>query len=175
MKKEIQRITEDLLICLVLVVVIIVLVLLTGCCSAKVASNTERDSVVISTVYRTEIVKDTVPYYLPIETEKITTKDTISYIENNVAYSEAIISDGYLTHSLGTKDVPHDIVVEKVVEYRDTIVYKEVVKDAETIVEVEKPLTWWQNTQIIVGRVMIIALIILFLWRLIKCRISLLK
>ena len=122
------------------------LAVLVGCCPTKIAQTEQRDSVAVKVIYQKEIVKDTIPYYLPVEVETIKTLDTISYLENRWAYSEAVISEGMLTHSLGTKTEPQQIVVDKVIEYRDSIIYdhREVVK----IKEVEKPLSWWQKTQI---------------------------
>ena len=128
------------------IIYIVALATLTGCCHNKVVQVEQRDSVAVKIVYQKEIVKDTIPYYIPVELESVKTLDTISYLENRWAYSEAVISEGILTHSLGTKDEPLEVVVDKVIEYRDSIIYdhKEVVK----VKEVATPLTWWQTTQI---------------------------
>lgn len=136
---------------------------LVGCCPTKIAQTEQRDSVSVKVIYQKEIVKDTIPYYLPVEVESVKTVDTISYLENRWAYSEAVISEGMLTHSLGTKTAPQQIVVDKIIEYRDSIIYdrKEVVK----IEEVEKPLSWWQETQIKGFWAMVSILAMFILWK----------
>ena len=178
MKKKTIVFFEDLVVCIGLFVVIIVLVLLTGCCPARVTSkNTSYDSVYVKTVYKQEIVKDTIPYYLPMDYKEVKLPDTLSYLENKWAYSEAVVSDGFLTHSLGTKDVPHDIVVDKIIEYRDTTIVKEVIKEVEkevkVIVEVEKPDTWLETTQKNGFWVMLAIAIILILYNVFKKKINL--
>lgn len=156
--------------------IIILVVFLIGCCPAKInTNNAVYDSVVVRTVHKTEIVKDTIPFYVPVEKETITTKDTLSYLENKWAYSEAVVSEGMLTHSLGTKEEPHEVVVDKVVEYRDTTIYNEVIKEIETIVEVEKPLSWWQQTQIRGFWLMLGVIVLLILWHRLKGKINIFK
>lgn len=176
MDNETKAFIEEMTLGIGLIVILLVVILLTGCCPAKVATNNAiYDSVVVRTVHKTEIVKDTIPYYIPAEREVITTKDTISYLENRWAYTEAVVSDGMLTHSLGIKDEPHKIVVDKVIEYRDTTIYKEVIKEIERIVEVEKPETWLEKTQKITFWAMLSALVLYILWRRLKSKISIFK
>ena len=176
MDKETKEYIEEMALGIGLIVILLVVILLTGCCPTKVATNNAiYDSVVVRTVQKTEIVKDTIPYYIPAEREVITTKDTISYLENRWAYTEAVVSDGMLTHSLGIKDEPHKIVVDKVIEYRDTTIYKEVIKEIERIVEVEKPDTWLGKTQKITFWVMISVFILYILLRKLKNKICLFR
>ena len=50
---------------------------------------------------------------------KIQTKDTISNLDNTWAYSRAMWSNGYLTHSLGIKPVAVPVVVPVTTIYKD--------------------------------------------------------
>lgn len=177
MNKEIKRFIDDLLICLGLVVVMVVLVLLSGCCPTRVTSkNISYDSVYVKTVYKQEIIKDTIPYYLPMDYKEVKLPDTISYLENRWSYSEAIISGGYLTHSLGTKDEPQDIVVDKIIEYRDTTIVKEVIKEIEkevkVFIEVEKPDTWLETTEKIGFWVMLLLFAVLIGYNFLKKKVG---
>ena len=145
-----KKFIEDALFMVGLIILTIVLALLVGCCSTKVAySDISKDSTGMVVVHRTEIIKDTVFFYVPNEVQRVETIDTTSYLENSYAYSEATISEGVLTHLLGTKEVSHEVVVDKVIEYKDTTIFveREVYKDKVTTIEVEKPDTWWEQTQ----------------------------
>lgn len=162
--------------CIGIVAVIIILVLLTGCCPVmETSNNIMYDSVFVKTVYKQEVIKDTIPYYLPADYREVKLPDTLSYLENRWAYSEAVVSDGFLTHSLGTKDAPQDIVVDKIIEYRDTTIVKEVIKEVEkvvkVIVEVEKPDTWLETTQKNGFWVMLAAFAVLILYNIFKKKV----
>lgn len=89
--------------------------------------------------------------YVPIEIElppvpeikeHIFTRDTSSHLENEYAFSEAIIHrDGTLEHSLSTKAQKRTETVKVPMIQRDSIVYQtEVVEKL-----VEKKLNWWQK------------------------------
>lgn len=74
--------------------------------------------------------------------DSISIKDTISYLENTYAYSNASYSSGQLNHSLNIKDVeiPVKIVVqEKII--RDSIPYP--IEITKTKVEYRKDFFWW--------------------------------
>lgn len=170
MKEETKRFIDDLLICLGLVVVMVVLVLLSGCCSQKLLSAESRDSVRVETIYRTEYRTDTAYIEIPKIVERITTKDTMSIIENDYAITEAIVSEGFLTHSLSTKSQERAIEVQTEIITRDSIVFID--KEVEKFVEVTKPLTWWQQTQIKSFWLMLVAIILFILWRRLKSKIG---
>ena len=111
----------------------------------------EQDSVHIEVRTNTVYVKDTVYLEIPPQTAERTTADSTSHLENDYAESDARINpDGTLYHDLRTKpqEIPKEI--ETPVERNDSTVYK--YKDRtvyETVeVEVERELTWWQQTQI---------------------------
>lgn len=74
------------------------------------------------------------------------TRDTTSYLENDYAESTATVSGGVLTHSLNTKPHTESVEVNVPHERTDTTIY--IYQDVVKIKEVEKPLSWWQETQI---------------------------
>ena len=108
-------------------------------CSPKVVTHTET---IIE--YRDTTIRDTAYFEVPVEVEKIVTRDTTSHLENSLAISDAMVTDGFLHHSLETK--PQKVPVPVVIHVRDTIkqesqiVYKEV--------PVQQPLSWWQKFEI---------------------------
>lgn len=115
-----------------------------GCGALKKQQPTViiRDS--IRTEYRDRIVRDTINYEIPVEVEKVITRDTTSHLENRLAASDAVVSNGFLSHSLRTKagavvKVPVEVVV------RDTVVVQKAAEIRTETVEVEKPLSWWQR------------------------------
>lgn len=112
------------------------LVLCLASCSPRVITETET---VIE--YRDRIVTDTAVVEIPVEVEKIVTRDTTSHLENTYARSDAMVSEGFLHHSL--ESIPQYIKVPVEVHVTDTL-YKEAEIRTETV-EVEKPLSWWQK------------------------------
>lgn len=94
--------------------------------------------------YRDREVHDTATVEIPVIIEKNITRDTVSHLENTYAKSDAMVSQGLLFHSLESK--PQVIKVPVTVHVTDTL-YKEA-QIEEKIVEVEKPLSWWQKFRI---------------------------
>jgi hypothetical protein len=83
---------------------------------------------------------------VPLEIERQTVRDTTSHLETSYAVSDALITpDGALFHSLANKPQKKPIPTEKEVIYRDSMIYRDRVNT--DIVEVERKLTWWQQTQ----------------------------
>ena len=112
--------------------------------------------------YRDREVHDTATVEIPIEVERIVTRDTTSHLENSFAKSDAVVSGGYLHHSL--ESIPQIIRVPVVVHVTDTI-YRE--KEAvETIkeVKVEKPLSWSQKAKIGAFPWLVIGFLGLLIW-----------
>lgn len=96
--------------------------------------------------YRDRIVHDTATFEVPVEVEKIVTRDTMSHLENHWAKSDAVVSDGFLRHSLESK--PKIVQVPVEVHVRDTV-WKEASTVTETeYVEVPADLSWWQKFRI---------------------------
>lgn len=76
-------------------------------------------------------------------TVRIVTRDTISELRNSWAISRALVSGGYLHHSLETipQNRPVTVQIEAVV--RDSIVVRRV--EVDRAVEVPRELTRWQT------------------------------
>ena len=131
------------------------LLLALSSCSPKVIYQKET---VIE--YRDTTIRDTAYFEVPVEVEKIVTRDTVSRLENSLAISDAMVTDGFLHHSLETK--PQEIPVPVVIHVRDTI--RQEAQIIEKEVEVEKPLSWWQKFQIGAFWWLLGAVVLLLLW-----------
>lgn len=129
--------------------------LLIAACSPKIVYKTET---VIE--YRDRVIHDTTTFEIPVEVEKIVTKDTISHLENQFAKSDAKVSDGLLCHSL--ESIPQVIKVPYEVHVTDTL-YKES-QVIEKEVDVEKPLSWWQKFRMTAFWWLLGAVIAALLW-----------
>lgn len=137
-------------------------------CSPKIITQTRteyRDSVV--TVVRERIVRDTVGIEIPVEVEKIVTRDTLSRLENTYARSVAEVAGGFLHHSLESR--PQVIYVPVEVPVADTTTThtsSAIDEKTETKIQyVEKQLSWWQRTQIYGFRVAVLLALLWILWR----------
>jgi len=119
-------------------------IILASCAIQRPPVIQYRDSVRVE--IRDRLVHDTVGVPVPVEVEKVVTRDTSSHLENSLASSDAVVSGGLLHHSLQTK--PQTLHVPVAVPARDSIIYRdrEVVK--EVPVEVERQLTFWQRFRI---------------------------
>lgn len=137
------------------VAVILAVIVAVFACSPKVIVQKE-----VITEYRDRIVHDTATVEIPVEVEKIVTKDTASHLENTYAKSDALVSGGFLHHSL--ESIPQIIKVPVEVHVTDTL-YKEAEIHTETV-EVEKPLTWWQKFRIGAFWWLVGAVVLLLLW-----------
>lgn len=129
-------------------IIILAIIIAAGCCPCrKAVTPTIRDSVRIETQIRTEYVKDTVIIEVPTEEKAQTVRDTISHLETSFAESDAEITlDGALRHSLRNKPQKKPVQAETKIIYRDSVIYRDRVK-TETV-EVERGLTWWQQTRL---------------------------
>ena len=128
-----------------------------ACGTLKQVTPTEsvRTDVRIETV----IQKDTVYLEIPLIEKVVETLDTASVIENKYAKSAASVKNGVLVHSLSTKPVNEPVIIDKQIVYRDSLVFVDRVNEVK--VEVEKPLTGWQQLKLALGG---IALVALFIW-----------
>ena len=118
-----------------------------ACSITRQAAPSENISteVKVVTVYE----KDTVVVELPQIVEKVQTMDTMSVLENEFAKSSAEVSDGILSHSLETKPVQKPVEIQKEIVYRDSVVFRD--RTVVETVEVEKPLSGWQQFKIKTG------------------------
>lgn len=125
---------------------IILLVGMTACCPCRHLTTSTRDSVRVETFIHTEYIPDTIYIKVPIERERQTVRDTTSHLETSFAVSDARINpDGALFHSLENKPQKRPVPTEKEIIYRDSIIYRD--RTNTEIVEVERKLTWWQQTK----------------------------
>lgn len=121
--------------------------LMVACCPCRHLATSEQDSVRVEVRERVVARIDSVEFQLPQERAERTVEADSSYIENTVAASWAIVqSDGKLYHSLFTLPRPSKVAVSIPTLHRDSIVYRQQYR--EIVVEVAKPLSWWQQTQI---------------------------
>lgn len=118
-----------------------------ACSVARQAAPSENLSTRVEVV--TVFEKDTVLVEIPQIVEKVQTMDTVSFLENEFAKSSAEVSDGILSHSLETKPVQKPVEIQKEIVYRDSIVFRD--RTIVETVEVEKPLSGWQQFKIKTG------------------------
>ena len=87
---------------------------------------------------------------IPEHHDEVVTLDTLSELSNPFAYSRAEVSQGRLTHSLGTHgELPTSVrIEEKIITIRDSIPYP---VEVEVIREVREPLRWWQRSLMWIG------------------------
>ena len=135
-----------------------------ACGSIKQVTPTER--VVTETRIETVFKTDTVFLEVPQIVERIVTKDTVSFLENEFAKSAASVSDGLLSHSLETKPVQKPVEVQTKIVYRDSVIVQDRV--VTEIQEVEKELTGWQSFKMKMGGwflgILIILIVLMILY-----------
>ena len=114
--------------------------LLVGCKPAEEVVYVPKVHNVVTTIYAHDTV---VVVKVPETYVEVTSLDTLSVLTLPFAESRAVVSQGRLTHSLGTHgELPTSVrIEEKVVTVRDSIPYP---VEVEVIREVDKPLRWWQ-------------------------------
>lgn len=117
-------------------IAIMLVLALSSCCVCKKCPP-QKDSVRIE--YRDRIIHDTTTFEVTKEVEKIVTRDTMSHLENSWAKSDALVSEGFLHHSL--ESIPQIIKVPYEVVVTDTLIVEKTTEP----VYIEKPLTWWQK------------------------------
>ena len=128
-----------------------------ACSVIRQAAPSENISTEIKVV--TVYEKDTVVVEIPQIVEKVQTMDTVSVLENEFAKSSAEISKGILSHSLETKPVQKPVEIQKEIVYKDSIVFRD--RTVVETVEVEKPLSGWQQFKMKTGGVTVGILILL--------------
>lgn len=128
------------------VLFIIFLAAMTACCPCRHLTTSTRDSVRVVTNTQTEYVHDTTWIKVPVEVVKQTVIVDTSHLETSFAVSDARInSDGSLSHSLENKPQDKPIPFEKPITTINNDTYHG--KTETNIVEVERELTWWQQTK----------------------------
>lgn len=123
-------------------IIILFSFLLIGCGTCKKLQPS------IQTIQRDSIVYierlDTIQ--VPVIKEKLVveTLSDSSHLETSIAYSDAFVKDGKLTHTLENKDVKitGTVKVEEKIVYKDKIVEKEVPVPVE-VVKTKYPRIFW--------------------------------
>jgi len=118
---------------------ILLMAMMLTACSPKIV-----EKIVEKEVVKERIVHDTARVEIPHIIEKNVTLDTVSHLENKYAKSDAMVSAGLLSHSL--ESIPQTIEVPVEVTVHDTLKITTIEKGE--IVEVEKPLSFWQRLKI---------------------------
>ena len=173
--ENVRKFLLELFVTIGLAIVAMVIALLVGCRSPRaVQSTVVADTTSVKVVHHIEQVRDTVYVELPQIIERNVTRDTVSHLENEYAKSDAIVDGEFLWHTLEMKPQEKAVEIIKEIEYRDTTIYKEIIKEAERIVEVERSETWLGKTQKITFWTMLTALALYILWRRLKSKISIL-
>ena len=140
---------------------IFILAVFSACCPCRHLTTSTADSIRVETVVRYERILDTVYMDVPVEIVRETVRDTTSHLETSFASSDARINpDGSLYHSLENKPQKRPAPVEKDIVYRDSIVYRDRVNTE--FVEVERKLTWWQQTQMRGFWLLLVVVILVF-------------
>lgn len=124
-------------------------------CSPRIVER-----IVTEVEYRDRIVHDTARVEIPYEVEKIVTRDTVSHLENSFAKSDAVVSGGFLSHSLESK--PQYIRVPVEVHVTDTLIRESEIRTE--IKEVEKPLSKWKSLKLVAFWWLVTAVAALLLW-----------
>ena len=173
MTPKIKKMLTEMIAMIILSLLALGLAMLAGCSSTKAVQSTiVADTTSVKIVHHIEKVRDTVYVEIPQIIERNVTRDTVSHLENEYAKSDAIVDGEFLWHTLEMKPQEKAVEIIKEIEYRDTTIYKEIIKEAERIVEVEKPDTWLDKTQKITFWAMLTAFALYILWRRLKSRIS---
>lgn len=133
---------------IVFIVALVLLVwVLTGCCPCRHLATSTQDSVRVEVVERLVEVRDTAYIEIPSDTQRVVVRDTASLLMNAYAISRAEVdAGGYLHHSLQT--IPQRVAQPRTIFVPMTDTTRTRVVHRTEVVEVERELTWWQQTQI---------------------------
>ena len=129
---------------------VVLLLVLGGCCPCKHLQTTTTISDSVRVEVRDSIVEriDTAYITLPAEVVRNVTSDTFSRVETSYAISTARIdTSGFLWHDITTKETPVQVLTKTITEHRDSIIYRDKVKEVRDVVNVKSPLTKWQKFQ----------------------------
>lgn len=151
----------------------LLLLFVTMLCGCESSHHTQHDLFQHDSIFvqhEKSYITDTVYVEIPLMLSERTIHDSVSRLENDYAASEARINpDGTLYHDLRTKPQKKPIEVQKPVERRDSIVYRERVR-TETV-EVPRKMTWFQMTSIYGFWAAIIFLMIVYTIKILKAHI----
>lgn len=126
---------------------VLFVVSLAGCCHNRVVATTTTDSVRVDVVERIVEVRDTAYIEVERDEQSVVVRDTTSTLSNRWATSRASIDTlGFLHHSLLT--IPQTIAKPRTIFVPVADTTRTRVVRRTDVVEVERELTWWQQTQI---------------------------
>lgn len=149
---------------------LVALVAVVSCGVTRPAPQTEtRDSVRVVTRDSLVLRDSVVLVELPAESVRVETLSDSSHLEISVAVSDAVVRDGVLRHTLDSRrDAP--LPVRVVIPERHVSVESSATSSTITtrIIEVEKPLTWWQRFRLGLGSAALIVLCFALVWVLFK-------
>lgn len=150
------------------------LLILIGCASQKTPPSLEkvieyRDSVRTEYIERTVFVPDTVFVEIPLQVAERETRDSVSTLENDYAWSVArITTDGILFHSLYTKPQLRPVTFDKpimtITSNNNHTADKSESKTATKIEYVEKDLSYWQRFRLDAFWWMALAIVVMVGW-----------
>ena len=142
-----------------ILLLIILCLLLAGCTPTKEVVYVPKVHNVVTTIYAHDTV---VVVEVPDTYAERVTKDTISELSTDIAWSRAEVSGGVLAHSLGTRgELTTTVrVEERIVTQVDSIPYP-----VEVPVYVERELRWWQRSLMWTGGVVIAIAILVVVYR----------
>lgn len=143
--------------------------LLFGCKTKYIPTYITNDSIKTIINTETKFVKDTFWLNIPEQTAERTTADSTSFLENDYAISTAYINfDGTLYHDLRLKSQKKPIEFDKPIISTDSTLIKTGNTVITKTVEVEKKLSWFQQTQIYGFYVLLLVIIFWFVLRKLK-------
>lgn len=137
-----------------LIKLLFILILFYGCKTPEIITVTEYKNHTVKEYIRDTIIDVQIE---PIYIEK-QTKDTLSELSTNNAFSRAFISSGTLYHSLEQKGIQPTKIA-----YKEKIISDTIYQTKTSTKEVEKKLSSIQNFFILFGKLCIIIIIILIL------------
>lgn len=127
--------------------IVLCVISLAGCCHNRVVATTTTDSVRVDVVERIVEVRDTAYIEVERDEQRVVVRDTTSTLSNRWATSRASIDTlGFLHHSLLT--IPQTIAKPRTIFVPVGDTTRTRVVHRTNVVEVERELTWWQQTQI---------------------------
>lgn len=144
---------------------VLIFIVVTSCCPCRKVQQTDerKDSVRVEYRVQTIVEHDTAYVTLPSQSSERETRDSVSYLHNDYAESTAKVLSGMLYHNLVLLKTPIAVPTERVVEYRDSIVYQDREHIKTEVVEVKKPLSTFVKIQII-GFWLLLVLVALWVW-----------
>jgi hypothetical protein len=155
-----------------IVALVLLVWMLTACCPCRHLATSTQDSVRAEVVERLVEVRDTAYIEIPSDKQNNVVRDTASLLMNAYAISRAVVdAGGYLHHSLQT--IPQRVAQPRTIFVPMTDTTRTRVVHRTEVVEVERGLTWWQQTQIGGFWALAALLAVLVLWRRLKAKMGL--